>query len=91
MKPDLKSFSGTVAHYQLLYSIFNEDFSTNFIIDLNILKDGSSCFQDQVQHMASEIWVNIGLINGLLSDGTKPLPEPMLTYNQLDPVAFIGG
>ena len=28
--------------------------------------------------MATEIWVNIGL----LSDGTKPLPEPMLTYIQ---------
>ena len=26
------------------------------------------------------IWVNIGLGNGLLPDGTKPLPEPMLTY-----------
>ena len=24
--------------------------------------------------------VNIGLGNGLLPDGTKPLPEPMLTY-----------
>ena len=24
------------------------------------------------------IWVNIGLGNGLLPDGTKPLPEPML-------------
>ena len=29
--------------------------------------------------MATEIWVNIGSRNGLLSDGTKPLPEPMLT------------
>ena len=91
MKPDLKSFSGTVAHYQLLYSIFNEDFSTNFIIDLNILKDGSSCYQDQVQHMATEIWVNIGSGNGFLPDGTKPLPEPILTCNQLGPVAFIRG
>ena len=25
--------------------------------------------------------VNIGLGNGLLPDGTKPLPEPMLTYH----------
>ena len=30
--------------------------------------------------MATEIWVNIGSGNGLLPDGTKPLPEPMLTY-----------
>ena len=28
----------------------------------------------------TEIWVNIGSGNGLLPDGTKPLPEPMLTY-----------
>ena len=26
-----------------------------------------------------KIWVNIGSGNGLLPDGTKPLPEPMLT------------
>ena len=29
-----------------------------------------------------KIWVNIGSGNGLLPDGTKPLPEPMLTYHQ---------
>ena len=33
--------------------------------------------------MATEIWVNIGSGNGLLPDGTKPLPEPMLTYHHL--------
>ena len=32
--------------------------------------------------MATEIWVNIGSGNGLLPDGTKPLPEPMLTGGQ---------
>ena len=26
--------------------------------------------------------------NGLLPDGTKPLPEPRLTYHQWNPVAF---
>ena len=26
--------------------------------------------------MATQIWVNIGSGNGLLPDGTKPLPEP---------------
>ena len=31
--------------------------------------------------MATEIWVNIGSGNGLLPDGTKPLPEPILTYH----------
>ena len=29
-----------------------------------------------------EIWVNTGSGNGLLPDGTKQLPEPMLTYHQ---------
>ena len=40
-------------------------------------------------HMVMEIWVNIGSVNGLLPDGTKPLLEPMLTYHQLGPVAII--
>ena len=30
--------------------------------------------------MATQIWANIGSSNGLLPDGTKPLPEPTLTY-----------
>ena len=38
--------------------------------------------------MATEIWVNIGLGNGLLPDGTKPLPEPMLAYHQWGPKTF---
>ena len=33
-------------------------------------------------HMVTQIWVNIGSGNGLLPDGSKPLPEPMLTYHQ---------
>ena len=32
--------------------------------------------------MATVILDNIGSGNGLLPDGTKPLPEPMLTYDQ---------
>ena len=31
--------------------------------------------------MVSEILVNTGSCNGLLPDGTKPLPDPMLTYH----------
>ena len=42
-------------------------------------------------HMATEIWVNIVSGNGLLPDGTKPLPEPMLTFYHLSPVTFILG
>ena len=38
--------------------------------------------------MATEIWVNIGSGNGLLPDGTKPLPEPMLTYHRWGPLAL---
>ena len=40
---------------------------------------------DELTHwglVMPEIWVNIGSGNGLLPDGTKPLPEPMLTYHQ---------
>ena len=37
---------------------------------------------------ATQIWVNIGWGNGLLPDGTKPLPEPMLTYRQISPMTL---
>ena len=33
--------------------------------------------------MATEILVNFGSGNVLLPGGTKPLPEPMLTYHEL--------
>ena len=39
--------------------------------------------------MATQILVNIGLGNGLLPDGTKPLPELMLTYRKYGPMTFI--
>ena len=39
--------------------------------------------------MATWNYVNIGSGNGLLPDGTKPLPEPMLTYNRWGPMPFI--
>ena len=41
-----------------------------------------------VTSYATEIWVNIGSGNGLLSDGAKPLPEAMLTNDQWGCVAF---
>ena len=34
------------------------------------------------------VWVNIGPGNGLLPDGTKPLPEPILIYHQRCSVAL---
>ena len=39
--------------------------------------------------MATQNYVNIGSDNGLLPDGTKPLPDPMLTIHQLGLVAFM--
>ena len=39
-------------------------------------------------HMATRILVNIGSGNGLMPDGTKPSPEPMLIYHQRYSVAF---
>ena len=38
--------------------------------------------------MESKSIVNNGSGNGLLPDGTKPFPEPMLTFHQSGPVAF---
>ena len=40
-------------------------------------------------NMVTQILVNIGSGNGLLPDGTKPLPEPMFTYCKYGPVMFI--
>ena len=33
-----------------------------------------------MMHMASQNFVNMGSGNGLVPNGTKPLPEPMLTF-----------
>ena len=41
--------------------------------------------------MGAYIWVNIGLDNGLLPGGTKPLAESIMTYDQYGPKAFIWG
>ena len=41
--------------------------------------------------ITSWILVNIGLGNGLLPEGAKPLPEPMLIYHQWERVAFTWG
>ena len=39
--------------------------------------------------MVSEICVDIGSGNGLLTDGTKPLPEQMLTDHQWIQLTYI--
>ena len=38
--------------------------------------------------MATQILVNIGSGNGLLPDGTKPLPAPMLIYRKYGPMTL---
>ena len=43
------------------------------------------------KYMASEILVNIDWGNGLLPEGTKQLPEPMLIFRQRKPLVFIPG
>ena len=45
---------------------------------------------DAICHRTCHL-VNIGSGNGLLPDGTKPLPEPMLTNHQWGLVAFTRG
>ena len=54
-------------------------------MDLNVCcqrKAINSLGPSDAIYMVTKIWVNIGSGNGLVPDGTKPLPEPMLTYHQ---------
>ena len=44
-----------------------------------------------VMLMATLIWVNIGSGKGLLPDGTRPLPEPMLTDQPWNLVTYTWG
>ena len=39
-------------------------------------------------HMVTLIWINIGSSNGLLPDGTRPLPEPVLVNHEWGSVAL---
>ena len=48
---------------------------------------GNSCkhlIVAKLHHMATQNLVDTGPGNGLLRDGTKPLPDAMLTNNQWD-------
>ena len=36
--------------------------------------------------MAPQIVINFGLCNGLVPNGTKPLPKPILTYHQWEQI-----
>ena len=54
-------------------------------------QESALCYLTHCGLVAPEIWVNIGSGNGLLPDGNKLLPEPMLTDHQWSPVTFIVG
>ena len=54
----------------------------NFLNDIFWLQKGIKPFVTWCHHMVTGILVNIGSGNGLLPDGTKPLPESVLTYHQ---------
>ena len=55
----------------------NDPFCCNFIKIALKFFDNDSMDNEQLL-----VWVNIGSGNGLLPDGTKPLPDLMLTYHQ---------
>ena len=44
--------------------------------------DNTFCIIGALWGESTSGWINIGSGNGLLSDSTKPLPEPMLTCHQ---------
>ena len=51
-----------------------------------------SHWNDPLTHyglVMKQIWVTIGSGNGLLPDGTKPLPDPMLIYHHWSPAVCI--
>ena len=54
-----------------IHTVTVGELSTNVVLAL-----------DYLEYRVTEIWVNIGSGNGLLPDGTKPLPEPVLAYHQ---------
>ena len=70
-----------------------------YVVCLMMKEIQATAFTDSIQqatftttwHPVTEIWVNLGPGNGLLPDGTKPLPEPMLTDHQWSPMTFILG
>ena len=49
----------------------------------NVTSFHNQVIADKWRYMATQIWFNIGLGNGVLTDVTKPSPEPMLTYHQI--------
>ena len=53
-------------------------------MEMRILNDDLTHWSLVTPYIAAEILVNTGSGNGLLPDGTKPLPEPMLTKQAVE-------
>ena len=64
---------------------------TGGFFDIYPIIHSKPIFVAQWRHMATYIWVNIGLGNGSLPYGNKPLPEPMLAKQKWGPVTFTRG
>ena len=60
----------------------------NVLMPRNLLFPSYAIASQWSRHMAVQIWVDIGSDNGLLPDGTKPLPNSMVTYHQWGAVTF---
>ena len=67
--------------YTVKYKCGSQYYSTISPISITVIGIGNIILTHWGLVMP-QIWVNIGSGNGLLPDGTKPLPEPMLTYHQ---------
>ena len=60
-------------------------------LKLNHVSKTGQWYLSQWCHMVTLNWDNIGSGNGLLPDGTKTFPEPMLINHHERLVAFTGG
>ena len=89
---NLKLISWNLYYYNLALVELSQNYCSSYLFNLHAFLQ---CYLQLIgakwRHIVAGIWVNIGLDNGLLPDGTKPLPEPMLTDHQWSPVTFILG
>ena len=67
-----------------LCGVCSEDFGENWSRYNGIaLYMNTACVMAIFDAIWRQIWVNIGSGNGLLPDGTKPLPEPKVRINNI--------
>ena len=89
---------GVIVSWHYIFTPGNIWWGDDYIVTLyfhswQIYTTGSTifawtCVDSLLPSDTTSYLVNIGSGNGLLSDGTKPLPEPMLANHQEDLVAF---